>query len=246
MTALVMRDAGRSPRKGAAVPFVCVGVVIAWIAALLIAASVNPGYGHQWYFLKGALPFSLLTVVVVGSAAWLLRFRLPVSIAAGVVVLCGLTGIVFGVSYLMQPDRSVDKARNLTYLNKIARYPGARLVRTHLEGIEPDTGDMFDEGHSFLSPPDGYTLEQEFALPAGASANQALNYYTTALQRNGWEVERDNENCWNPQLPNAYIQRDCGTLYAYADDTSFSNARNGVSVSINIYKYRGQLRVFLS
>ena len=68
----------RSARSRHLVGGLLVGVLataMAYVAGMLVAAAVNPGYELHLYYLKAAVPFVVPVFGVTFAAAWLLGAR---------------------------------------------------------------------------------------------------------------------------------------------------------------------------
>ena len=224
----------RSARSRHLVGGLLVGVlalVTAFVAGMLVAAAVNPGYERHWYYLKAAVPFVVVASGVTYAAAWLLGARRLVAAIVALVLVAGMTGLVFARGFADQPDRRADEARNLAFKRTISRYPGATLVRKDTYAVSPD-GDSFAQG--FLNPSPGYATSLTFMLPRGATMETAVRHYRRAFADLGWTT-RVMANCSGDDI----IYEVCGEKVIEAFD------RNGEYVAyVSIYRRRADRRLF--
>jgi hypothetical protein len=209
-----------------------VALVAAYVAALLVAAAVNPGYDPHLYYLKGAVPALAIAAAISYGAAWLLGAGRLVAVVAAVVVLAGMTAVVFAHGFASQPDREADVARDVAFKRTIAPYPGSTLVDTLVLRHHPD-GDMVAEG--FLNPSPGYSATLTYRLPAGATKQLAVAHYRRELERHGWET-RVSGNCSGDDI----VYEVCGQRVIEALDTDGNTV-----VWVDVYRRRADGRVFV-
>lgn len=177
----------------------CLALVASYVAAMLFAAALNPGFDLHLYFLKGALPVAVIAMAITFACVRFLRGSDLVACIAAVVAVTAVTALVFAWGFASQPDRAADLARSRAFLEAFRHPAGASLVRNEILEIYPD-GDIAEVG--FLNPYQGYGLAQTWLLPRGATRDSALAFYRDELERHGWTVEDQPWDCTGIDDPN--------------------------------------------
>jgi hypothetical protein len=173
----------RRPRLWLRLLAAAAALLASYVAGMLVAAAINPGFDLHLYYFKAAVPALLVAAALALASARLFGAGTAVAAVVAVAVVSGMTAVVFAQGYAAQPDRAADEARNLAFLRTFEHPRGSALVESETYATYP-SGDSFEVG--FLNPYTGYSTRQTWLLPRGTNLPDAVVFYRRELRRHGW------------------------------------------------------------